>query len=83
MSTETGDNDDGKLQIGMVMFPGFTLQDIAGPQTAWGLHAKTHLIWKTLEPVPTDMGVTMNPTITMDEVPENLDILFVAGGGHA
>lgn len=81
MSTETSGNDDGKLQIGMVMFPGFTLQDIAGPQTAWGLHAKTHLIWKTLEPVPTDMGVTMNPTITMDEVPDNLDILFVAGGG--
>ncbi|MET2829243.1 DJ-1/PfpI family protein [Mesorhizobium shangrilense] len=69
------------LQVGMLLFPGFTLQDLAGPQTAFGLHAKTHLIWKTLDPVPTDMGVTMNPTITIDDVPDNLDILFVPGGG--
>jgi len=72
---------DRQLQIGMVIFPGFTLQDLAGPQTAFGLHAKTHIIWKTLEPVPTDMGVTLNPTITIDDVPDNLDVLFVAGGG--
>jgi cyclohexyl-isocyanide hydratase len=72
---------DRQLQIGMVIFPGFTLQDLAGPQTAFGLHAKTHIIWKTMEPVPTDMGVTMNPTITIDDVPDNLDVLFVAGGG--
>lgn len=72
---------DRQLQIGMVIFPGFTLQDLAGPQTAFGLHAKTHIIWKTMDPVPTDMGVSMNPTITMQDVPDNLDVLFVAGGG--
>ncbi len=77
----TTEIEDRKLEIGMVMFPGFTLQDLAGPQTAFGLHANTNLIWKTLDPVPTDMGVTMNPTITIDEVPDNLDVLFVAGGG--
>jgi cyclohexyl-isocyanide hydratase len=76
--SKTGDR---QLQIGMLIFPGFTLQDLAGPQTAFGLHAKTHIIWKTMEPVPTDMGVTVNPTITIDEVPDNLDVLFVAGGG--
>ncbi|MFC3943561.1 DJ-1/PfpI family protein [Pseudomonas gingeri NCPPB 3146 = LMG 5327] len=73
--------EDRQLQIGMVIFPGFTLQDLAGPQTAFGLHAKTHIIWKTMEAVPTDMGVTMNPTITIDDVPDHLDVLFVAGGG--
>lgn len=72
--------EDRQLQIGMVIFPGFTLQDLAGPQTAFGLHAKTHIIWKTMDPVPTDMGVTLNPTITMHDVPDNLDVLFVAGG---
>ncbi len=71
---------DRLLQIGMVIFPGFTLQDLAGPQTAFGLHAKTHIIWKNMEPVPTDMGVTINPTITINDVPDNLDVLFVAGG---
>lgn len=36
--------------------PGFTLLDLAGPQTAFGLNGQTHLPWKTMEPVPTDMG---------------------------
>ncbi len=82
MTDQRKNKTEGRqLQIGMVIFPGFTLQDLAGPQTAFGLHAKTHIIWKTMEPVPTDMGVTMNPTITIDEVPDNLDVLFVAGGG--
>lgn len=74
-------NGDRKLEIGMVIFPGFTLQDLAGPQTAFGLHANTHIIWKNMDAVPTDMGVTMNPTIAMRDVPEYLDVLFIAGGG--
>ncbi len=73
--------EDRPLQVGMMLFPGFTLLDLAGPQTALALHSKTHLIWKSMEPVPSDSGVTMNPTITFDEVPEHLDILFVPGGG--
>jgi cyclohexyl-isocyanide hydratase len=68
------------LQIGMLLYPGFTLLDLAGPQTAFGLHGQTHLIWKTMAPVPTDMGVSMNPTMTFAEVPDNLDVLFVPGG---
>ncbi len=68
------------LQIGMLLYPGFTLVDIAGPQTAFGLHGKTHLIWKTMDPVPTDMGVSLNPTMTFAEVPNNLDAIFVPGG---
>jgi cyclohexyl-isocyanide hydratase len=64
----------------MLLYPGFTLLDLAGPQTAFGLNGKTHLIWKTMEPVPTDMGVSMNPTMTFAEVPDNLDVLFVPGG---
>ncbi|HEY4307464.1 MAG TPA: DJ-1/PfpI family protein [Gemmatimonadaceae bacterium] len=68
------------LQIGMLIYPGFTLLDLAGPQTAFGLNGETHLIWKTMEPVPTDMGVSMNPTMTFADVPDNLDVLFVPGG---
>jgi cyclohexyl-isocyanide hydratase len=68
------------LQIGMLLYPGFTLLDLAGPQTAFGLNGQTHLLWKTMEPVPTDMGVSMNPTMTFAEVPDNLDVLFVPGG---
>jgi cyclohexyl-isocyanide hydratase len=68
------------LSIGMVLYPGFTLLDLAGPQTAFGLNGQTHLLWKTMDPVPTDMGVSMNPTKTFANAPENLDVLFVPGG---
>jgi cyclohexyl-isocyanide hydratase len=68
------------LSVGMLLYPGFTLLDLAGPQTAFGIVGKTHLIWKTMEPVPTDMGVSMNPTMTFADVPDNLDVLFVPGG---
>jgi cyclohexyl-isocyanide hydratase len=74
------DTPAAPLQVGMLLYPGFTLLDLAGPQTAFGLHGKTHLIWKTMDPVPTDMGVSMNPTMTFAEVPDNLDVLFVPGG---
>lgn len=68
------------LSIGMVLYPGFTLLDLAGPQTAFGLNGTTHLIWKTMDPVPTDMGVSLNPTKTFENAPEDLDVLFVPGG---
>jgi cyclohexyl-isocyanide hydratase len=74
------DTPAAPLQIGMLLYPGFTLLDLAGPQTAFGLFGQTHLIWKTMEPVPTDMGVSMNPTMTFADVPDNLDVLFVPGG---
>lgn len=71
---------DAPLQVGMLLYPGFTLVDLAGPQTAFGFHGKTHLFWKTMDPVPTDMGVTVNPTATFAEAPDHLDVLFVPGG---
>lgn len=73
-------NQPQPLQIGMLLYPGFTLLDLAGPQTAFGLHGQTHLIWKNMDPVPTDMGISLNPTITFANVPDNLDLLFVPGG---
>jgi hypothetical protein len=38
------------LNIGMLLYPGFTLLDLAGPQTAFGLHGQTHLLWKRWSP---------------------------------
>ena len=62
------------------MYPGFTLLDLAGPQAVLGMHAETYLIWKTLDAVPTDSGMSLNPTHTFDQVPGDLDVLFVPGG---
>lgn len=68
------------LQIGMLIYPGMTLLDLAGPQASLGMHGVTHLAWKTMTPVPTDSGITLLPTTTFAECPRDLDILFVPGG---
>lgn len=68
------------LTIGMLLYPGFTLLDLAGPQAALGFHGDTLLFWKTLEPVSTDSGISLNPTHTFADAPDALDVLFVPGG---
>jgi cyclohexyl-isocyanide hydratase len=72
-----------QLQIGMLLFPGMTLLDLIGPQTALAFHGKTHLLWKTRNPVTTDSGVAILPTASFAECPEELDVLFAPGGGAA
>lgn len=68
------------LQIAMLIYPGMTLLDMAGPQAALGLHGKTHLVWKDMDPVLTDTNVTVLPTATFETCPRELDVLFVPGG---
>jgi cyclohexyl-isocyanide hydratase len=68
------------LQIGMVLYPGLTLLDLIGPQNVLTSHATTHLLWKTRALVTSDGGVSIQPTATFSDCPENLDILFVPGG---
>jgi cyclohexyl-isocyanide hydratase len=72
--------DAAPLEVGMLLFPGLTLLDLAGPQAALGLHGRTHLFWKTLDPVMTDSGVALVPTATFADAPARLDVLFVPGG---
>lgn len=68
------------LEIGMLLYPGMTLLDLAGPQAALGMHGRTHLFWKTLDPVMTDTGIALVPTATFADAPDKLDVLFVPGG---
>lgn len=64
----------------MVLYPGLTFLDLVGPQTVLSLYGDTMLLWKTLDPVATEAGNTVNPTLTFDECPDDLDVLFVPGG---
>lgn len=68
------------LQIGMVLYPGLTMLDLIGPQNVLAPHAATHLLWKDRSLVPSDSGVSLQPTATFSECPDDLDILFVPGG---
>src|SRR5690606_23361988 len=68
--------------IGMLVFPGMTILDLIGAQQYFAVAPgfTTHLIWATKEPIVSDSGVPILPTATFDEVPEELDVLFVPGG---
>ena len=68
------------LQLGMLLYPGLTLLDLAGPQAALGIHGVTYLLSGTLEPVVSDTGVPILPTHTFANCPSDLDVLFVPGG---
>jgi cyclohexyl-isocyanide hydratase len=69
------------LQIGLVIFPRVTQLDLTGPlQVFSGVPGSTvHLIWKRVEPVPSDSVLTLTPTTTFADCPQ-LDVICVPGG---
>lgn len=69
------------LHIGFLLFPRVTQLDLTGPAQILSRvpGARTHLVWKTRDPVLTDVGFTINPTTTFDDCPP-LDVLCVPGG---
>jgi cyclohexyl-isocyanide hydratase len=69
------------LQIGLVIFPRVTQLDLTGPVQVFSSvpDAKVHLIWKRIEPVPSDSVLTLTPTITFADCPQ-LDVICVPGG---
>ena len=69
------------LHIGFLLFPRVTQLDLTGPAQILSRvpGAQTHLVWKTRDPVPTDVGFTINPTTTFADCPP-LDVLCVPGG---
>ncbi len=69
--------------IAMLLYPGFTALDFVGPyHFLGGIGAKVHLVTNQprLEPVPSDMGLAIQPTSTMQDCPDKLTLLFVPGG---
>ena len=69
------------LQIGLLVFPRVTQLDFTGPLQVFSSvpGATVHLIWKTLDPVPSDSVLMLTPTITFAECPQ-LDVICIPGG---
>jgi cyclohexyl-isocyanide hydratase len=68
------------INVVMLLFPGFTLLDLVGPQTALSFDTNVQLVAKTAEPVLSDSGVRLLPTCTFLDCPQEIDVLFVPGG---
>lgn len=69
------------IHVAFLLFPNVTQLDLTGPAQILSRvpNAKVHLIWKTLAPVMTDVGFTINPTTTFKDCPP-LTVLCVPGG---
>jgi len=69
------------LQIGLLVFPRLTQLDLTGPFEAFARipDATVHLVAKTMDPITSDVGLILTPTITLAECPD-LDVVCVPGG---
>ncbi len=73
----------GSEKIAMVLYPDLTILDFVGPLFAFGLMmgAEIYLVAPTIAPVLGDGHLALMPTHTYDQVPADLDLLFVPGAG--
>jgi transcriptional regulator GlxA family with amidase domain len=69
-----------KFSVAMLIYPGMTLLDMAGPQALWAFHSETYFVWEQRGPVPTDTGVAVVATHTFTDCPEDVDVVCVPGG---
>jgi cyclohexyl-isocyanide hydratase len=69
------------ISVAFLLYPNVTQLDLTGPaQVLSRLGNQTiHLVWKHLEPVPTDAGFSILPTATLADV-LRVDIVCVPGG---
>lgn len=69
------------FDIGFLLFPGLTQLDMTGPAQVLARMpgAKLHFVWKTMDPIRDDAGLTFLPTATFGDCPQ-LDMICVPGG---
>lgn len=69
------------MDIAFLLFPGVTQLDLTGPAQVLSRlpGAKVHLVWHSLDPVPTDAGFSILPNATLDDLPKP-DLLCIPGG---
>jgi cyclohexyl-isocyanide hydratase len=69
------------LEIGMLLYPKVTQLDLTGPYEVFRSvpDARVRTIWKTIEPIEAEGGLTFLPSATFADA-KKLDVLFVPGG---
>ncbi|MEO5867666.1 MAG: DJ-1/PfpI family protein [Sphingomonas sp.] len=71
-------------QIALLLYPQMTILDLVGPYhfLCFMGGAKIHLVTNqpTLDPVVSDAGMGIRPSVTMADCPRDLDLVLVPGG---
>jgi cyclohexyl-isocyanide hydratase len=72
---------EAALRCGMLVFPNMTQLDLTGPYEILARMpgSETRLIWKTMDPVRTEHGLTLLPQATFADCGP-LDLVMVPGG---
>jgi cyclohexyl-isocyanide hydratase len=75
-------NTQSVQNICILIYPGMTEQDFIGPLTVFSnlRNVSIKLAWKSKDPVTSDDGTSILPTATLEDIPSDLDVLFVGGG---
>src|SRR5258705_9927114 len=70
-----------RFRSGMLVFPNLTQLDLTGPYEVLARipGAETLLLWKNLDPVRSEHGLTILPMATLSSSPP-LDLVLVPGG---
>lgn len=70
-----------RFRSGMLVFPNLTQLDLTGPYEVLARipGSETLLLWKNLDPVRSEHGLTILPMATLSSCPA-LDLIFVPGG---
>src|SRR3984957_15177545 len=70
-----------EFRIGFVIFADLTQLDFTGPLQVLNRmpKSKTHIVAKSLDPVPSDCGLALVPTVSFADCPQ-LDLICVPGG---
>ncbi len=71
------------LEIAVVVYPGFFPFDVLGTKAVFDqlLSANVHVVSKDLLPVAAGRHTQLLPNKTFETCPENLDVIFLPGGG--
>ena len=69
------------MKFGLLLFPDLTQLDLTGPLEVFSRMpgVEVALIWKTLDPIMSDRGLSLLPTHRF-ETAETLDLICVPGG---
>src|SRR5439155_25854450 len=68
-----------RTTVAMLVYPGFTALDRIRCLPFCRVY-QVQLVWKTKDLITSDSGLTVKPTMTLKECPEELAVLFVPGG---
>ena len=80
-AAEPASTKAARPKVAMLAYPNMILLDLVGPQTVFSiLQADVRLVWKSKEPIPTDVGIPLVASDTFETCPNDLDVLLVPGG---